>query len=71
MRYGLNPKNKNTRWPFPMLHVFGGISERSDCGKVHSENLTMFEDVPEKMLFTVCELCTHSRPVLRDRLYKN
>ena len=70
MRYLLNIKSKNNRWPFPTLHIVEGVSEFSSCHKANiaSKNFELLDNVPST-LFTVCEHCVYGRVNLRSKLY--
>jgi len=67
--YAYNPKSKNNRWPFPVVHVFEGCQTRSNCGSVARDNERLvFAEHPFAKLLTVCERCVHGRENLRDKL---
>ena len=70
MKLAYNPKNRNARWPFPTLHVFEGVQDYSNCGRLRRDNnkLIWVSNV-KGHLTVVCEHCVYGRPNLRYRLY--
>lgn len=69
MIYGWNIKNKNSRWPFPTVHVFEEASERSSCGLVSKEKMTNFSNGPPAFT-TICEKCCYNKSNLRTKFYQ-